>query len=180
MIPIAILTIESEDDRAYMTLLYQRHRALMLKTAWEYTREQADVEDIVSNSCVALINHLDELRTMEEQALRRYIVVTVQRKAIDHLRQMQRRRERFVQADEALLRQIPDPESVEKKVLLLEELNRLRALLHELPRREQEILRMKYQQGMKQNDIAQALGIAETTVATYLLRARDHLKAGLY
>ena len=46
MIPIAILTIESEDDRAYMTLLYQRHRALMLKTAWEYTREQAYVEDI--------------------------------------------------------------------------------------------------------------------------------------
>ena len=79
-----------------------------------------------------------------------------------------------------MLRRIPDPESVEKKVLLLEELNRLRELLHELPRREQEILRMKYQQGMKQKDIAQALGIAETTVATYLLRARDHLKAGLY
>lgn len=137
MIPYAILAIESEDDRAYMTLLYQRHRALMLKTAWEYTREKADVEDIVSNGCVALIQHLDELRAMEGESLRRYIVVTVQRKAIDFCRQMQRRRE-------------------------------------------QEILRMKYQQGMKQKDIAQALGIAETTVATYLLRARDHLKAGLY
>lgn len=33
MIPFVILTIESEDDRAYMTLLYQRHRALMLKTS---------------------------------------------------------------------------------------------------------------------------------------------------
>ena len=180
MIPYAILAIESEDDRAYMTLLYQRHRALMLKTAWEYTREKADVEDIVSNGCVALIQHLDELRAMECESLRRYIVVTVQRKAIDFCRQMQRRREQVVQTDEAFLRRIPDPESVEKKVLLLEELNRLRELLHTLPRREQEILRMKYQQGMKQKDIAQALGIAETTVATYLLRARDHLKAGLY
>lgn len=180
MLPFVIMTIESEDDRAYMTLLYQRHRALMLKTAWEFTREKADVEDIVSNSCVALIQHLDELRTMEGDSLRCYIVVTVQRKAIDFCRQMQRRREQFFLADEETLRRAPDPESVEKKVLLLEELNRLRDLLHTLPRREQEILRMKYQQGMKQKDIAQTLGIAETTVATYLLRARDHLKAGLY
>lgn len=180
MIPFVILTIESEDDRAYMTLLYQRHRALMFKIAWEYTHEKADVEDIVSNSCVALINHLDELRAMDGESLRRYIVVTVQSKAIDFCRRMQRQREQFFQADEEYLRRVPDPESVEKKVLLLEELNRLRELLHTLPRREQEILRMKYQQGMKQKEIARQLGIAETTVATYLLRARDHLKAGLY
>lgn len=57
MIPFVILTIGSEDDRAYMTLLYERHRALMLKTAWEFTRERADVEDVVSDSCVALMSH---------------------------------------------------------------------------------------------------------------------------
>ena len=47
IIPAVILTIDSEDERAYMTEPYQKHYALMLKTAWTFTKERANVEDIV-------------------------------------------------------------------------------------------------------------------------------------
>lgn len=177
MIPFVILTIESEDDRAFMTLIYQRHRALMLKTAWEYTREKADVEDIVSDSCVSLINHLDDLRRLEAHHLRKYIAVTVRRKAIDLIRK--RQREQTAELPEVLAR-IPGPENVESKVLLLEELRQVQRIIRQLPQREQDVLRMKYQLGMKHREIAEALGIAETTVATYAKRARDLLASALY
>lgn len=177
MIPFVILTIESEDDRAFMTLIYQRHRALMLKTAWEYTREKADVEDIVSDSCVALINHLDTLRGLEGHHLRKYIAVTVRRKAIDHIRRQKREHTADISADHCCL---CDAESVERKVLLLEELRQVQRIIKQLPEREQDVLRMKYQLGMKHREIAEALGIAESTVATYAKRARDVLASALY
>lgn len=180
MIPFVIMTIESDSDRAYMTLLYQRHRALMLKIAWEFTRELADVEDIVSESCVALINNLDKLRGMENYHLRRYIAVTVRNKALDHCKQVQRQNIHFSPADENLIYRVPDPESLEKKVLLLEELRRVQALMLSLPERERDVLRMKYQQGMKHKEIASIFGIEESTVSKYVERARNRLKAALY
>ena len=162
MIPFAILTIESESDRAYMTLIYQRYRALMLKVAWEFTQELADVEDIVSDSCVALIDNLDTLRTLEAHHQRKYIAVTVRRKAIDHIRRIQRDESRQFTADDDAVIRIPDPESVEKKVLLLEELRQVQKIIHDLPQKQQDILRMRYQQGMSQKDIAEVLQVARS------------------
>ena len=180
MIPFVILTIESDSDRAFMTVLYQRHRALMLKTAWEFTREKADVEDIVSDSCVSLIKHLDTLRTMESNQLRRYIALTVQNKALDHCKRMQRHYSQCLPSDDNLIDHIPAPECLEKKILLLDELRRVQTLLHTLPQREQDVLRLKFHDGLKHKEIADILGITETTVTTHLLRARDRLKAALY
>lgn len=82
MIPIVIMAIESDDDRAYMTDVYLKHRALMLKVAWRYTNDESQVDDIVSESCVALIRHLDSLKTMEEKTLRIYITTTVKIKRL--------------------------------------------------------------------------------------------------
>ena len=77
MIPMVIMAIESDTDRAYMTDVYMNHRSLMLKVAWRYTNAPSEVEDIVSESCVSLIQHLDSIRSMEEKTLRSYIVTTV-------------------------------------------------------------------------------------------------------
>lgn len=180
MIPFVILTIESEDDRAYMTLIYQRHQALMLKTAWEYTRDKSDVEDIVSNSCVALINHLQLLRTLEEQHLRKYIVITVRSKALDLLRKQQKEILSTVPLEECAAHHFPSPDNTEKKVLLLEELRQLQTLLQALPEKERDVLRLKYQHGLKHKEIAEQLGITEATVTTYVKRAKAFLQSAMY
>ena len=70
LLPMAILTMADEDDRVYMTRLYREYRALMLTTAWEYSEDSGTVDDIVSESCVALIRHLGKLKEMEKAALR--------------------------------------------------------------------------------------------------------------
>lgn len=86
MIPAVIMAIESDDDRAYMTDIYLKHHALMLKTAWTFTRVKAEVEDIVSDSCVSMIDNLQKLRTMEDHETRSYIVNIVRNTAINHWR----------------------------------------------------------------------------------------------
>lgn len=180
IIPAVILAIDSEDDRAYMTALYQKHYALMLKTAWVFTKERADVEDIVSDSCAALILKLDTVRTLEQGKLRSYIVTTVRNTAIDFCRKQQRQNARFVQVEDGDMQQYPATVSVEGSILLMDELNEVRRALHSLPERERDILRMKCQQGMKDAQIAELIGLSESSVRKYVIRAREHLKAMIY
>ncbi len=180
IIPTIILAIESDSDRAYMTQLYKQHRFLMLKTAWEFTRERADVEDIVSDSCTSLIEKLDTIRHFECNVLRAYIVTTVRNTAIDFCRKQQRTNARFLHVDEEVTSQVADNISVEKKIMLRDEISLVRKALLALPERERDVLRMKIQKGMRDSDIAQAVGLAESSVRKYVERARNHLKEALY
>lgn len=180
MIPMVILTIESDTDRAYMTELYRQHHGLMLKTAWGYARSREDVEDIVSESCAKLIEKLDALRAMERGPLRAYIVTVVRHTAIDFQRKQNRMNATFVQAEEDATERIPDQTSVEEKILLRDELNRVRLALKELPERERDVMRMRYQQGMPDKEIALAIGVSEVRVRQYALRGRQHLRTAVY
>lgn len=180
MTPTVILTIDSDTDRAYITELYQQHHALMLKTAWGYTRSKEDVEDIVSDSCAKLIERLDNLRSMDRGPLRSYVVTVVRNTAIDFQRKQKRTNATFVQSEEDMTEQIPDHTSVEEKILLRDELNRIRQALRELPEKERDVLRMRYQQGLPDNEIAQVMGVAESSVRKFVMRGRQHLRMAVY
>ena len=77
ILPIVILAIESDDDRAVMTQIYQENQALMYKVAWKYLHNKADVEDVVSDTCRELIKHFTTVQAMERNELRAYIITTV-------------------------------------------------------------------------------------------------------
>lgn len=180
MIPAVILAIESDNDRIFMIELYQQHHSLMLKTAWGFTRNKADVEDIVSDSCAALIEKIDTLRGLECHALRSYIVSTVRNTAIDFCRKQQRENARFLHVEDEAAIQVADQESIEQKILLRDELESLERILLQLPERERDVLRLKYQQGFKDGEVAALVGLAESSVRKYIERARKHIKAVMY
>lgn len=180
-VPPVILAIESDVDRAFMTDVYRQYRALMLKTAWIYTTNKADVEDIVSDSCAALIIKIDTLRGMERSVMRSYVVTTVRNTAIDHWRKRQRENAWFLHVDDEVAMQVADPTtSVEGKILLQDELENLERVLLQLPERERDVLRLKYQKGLKDGEVAEKVGVAESSVRKYIERARKHIKAAIY
>lgn len=177
MIPFVIAAIESDGDRELMTAIYLRHRALMLKTAWQYTREKAEVDDIVSESCVALIRHLDDLKAMDQNGLRSYIITTVRHKAIDALRQRAREQSR----NALLAEEAPDASvSFERRIFVQEEVDMVKRAFAALPERERETLTMKYFENKKDAEIAGTLGVSPDTVRKYIMQGRNHLKAMLY
>lgn len=148
MIPVSILAIESDSDRAYMTTLYKQHRSLMFKTAWRYVQERTDVEDIVSDSCTSLICKIDIIRQLEPNALRTYIVTTVRNTAIDFCRKQQRINQHVLPNTEELITEFPSPMSVEANIMLRDEIAQVRKVLLQLPQREQDVLRLCYIAGM--------------------------------
>ena len=169
-LPLAILAIESESDRAFMTDLYLTHRALMLKIAWKYTGVSAEVDDLVSDSVVALIQHIDSLKEMPDLALRAYIASTVRNKALDLLRKKKREQGWTVEGD---MDRVPDPGSFEHKISVQAEVDSVRQALEFLPDHEREALRLKFFEKKTNPEIAQALNVAESVRPAALYQAPD-------
>ena len=180
LLPMAILTMEDDDDRAYMTRLYREYRALMLKTAWEYSEDSGTVDDIVSESCIALIRHLEKLKAMEKGAIRAYIVTTVRNKAVDELRRQNLRQKIFVSLDEDAVDSVAGLAAFERKLNLRQEMDAVKEAIAMLPAAEQDVLRLKFFQHLSDKEIAAQMEIPETKVRTLIRRARKQLKQMLY
>ncbi len=179
MIPISILSIASEDDRAFMTRLYEKYHALMFKTGWEYTNDEEEISDIVSDSCVSLIQHIDQLKTMEERAIRTYIAATVRHKAVDYLRKRALMRKTFVSMEEGKPDQASQEHPIEEKLSIRQELEKVIRAISALPEREQDVLRQKFFEHRKDQEIAQEMNISPAGVRALIMRARKSLKAVL-
>lgn len=180
MIPIVIMTIESDDDRTFMSDVYVKHRALMVKIARNFTSDNADIGDIISESCVALIKHIDSLRDMEEKPLRSYVAVTTKSKAIDLCRKKQREQAKIKPLTDDVIEQTPDPLVIEQKISLQSEIDSVKQALQALPEKERETLRMRFFEEMEVHQIAEVMGITENAVYRYIMFGRQHLKAMLY
>lgn len=179
MIPLSIMLIESDADRAYMTALYQKHYPLMFVMAMRYVNQLSDAEDIVSNSCESLIKHIDTIRPMSPSVLRSYVLTTTRNTAISYLRQQKCRDKHIVLKDDEELFQIPVEAIAENRIMLAELVQATLRAIEALPERDQDVLRMKFQERMTDGDIASFLGISEIAVRKALERARKRLKAVL-
>lgn len=180
MLPIVILAMPTGADRDYMEWLYKEHYRLMYATAWKFFRDQATVDDVVSESCVALIEKLHTLQRLERNKLRVYIVSTVRNTSLNFIRKQQRINSHGVSDEEETIETVADTFKVEEKVLLEDELSRVWIAIQQLPQKEQQIMRMKYAMEMADADIAKEVGLSENSIRTYIKRARERIKADVY
>lgn len=69
MLPICILAIRDDDDRAYMTRLFVKYQRLMYRTIYDILGDKWATEDVLQTTLLRLIDHLDTLRRLEPDAL---------------------------------------------------------------------------------------------------------------
>lgn len=69
MLPICILAIRDDDDRAYMTRLFVKYQRLMYRTIHDILGDKWATEDVLQTTLLRLIDHLDTLRRLELDAL---------------------------------------------------------------------------------------------------------------
>lgn len=177
-IPICILAIESEEDRIFMTEIYKKYWRLMMKNAWRYVDDPQDAEDIVSSAFVELIKEIDTLRNVPYHKLTGYIVITIRNVSINQWRK-KHREETHLEHDEEAMMQVPDF-STETRINADAEIELVQKALQRLPEKYRTVLFLKYYQDRKDTEIAEAIGISESSVRKYVERARKQLKDLLY
>lgn len=180
ILPSVILAMPAGDDRDYMEWLYKQHYRLMFSTAWKIFRDKATVDDIVSESCLALMKKIPLLRGLERNKLRIYIVSTVRNTSLNFFDKQKRINSHVVSNESEVIEALSDGFDIEEKVLLEDELARVWNAIKQLPIKEQQIMRMKYVMEMPDDEIAKEVGLSTSSIRKYIGRARDHIKAIVY
>ena len=95
MIPIAILSIEDDDDRTFVIQLYMDYRWFMYNIAYEIIQDSQIAEDIVSQAVCELIDALADIRRINSCKLKSYIALLVRNDSIDYVRKRKRQSKYF-------------------------------------------------------------------------------------
>ena len=171
-IPLLLLAIEDDSDRAFMEKIYTDYGTLMFHQARLICRSAADAQDVVSEALLALIKKISLLRNMPCNKLKSYIVITVKHQAIDHYRRL---RHEDVSWDE----EGPDAVSFdqpEDHIMDTAGVEAIRQAIHCLPEREKDALMKRYFLKMTEEEIAAAWNVRPVTVRVTISRARKNLK----
>ena len=173
LIPVAILSIGNEDDRAFMVRLYVDYRWLMYKVALSVVREPQLSEDMVSQTLCEMIDNLEKIRAVDCCKLRGYIVSFVRNVSVDFVRKRDRQGKYFFLTGEEV--EVAAEDSVDENLIRMAEIDALKRGFARLSENDRPLLTMKYFDGLSDEEIAARLGVAKASVRTYLMRARNRL-----
>lgn len=144
-IPVVILQIENDDDRQFVTELYQEYKYVMFKTAYNIVEDTHTAEDLVQDCCITIIDNLDKIRGVEPCKQRAYIVSIVKNSSINYVVKRNRRSKySFLSENEQVFDGTVSDESVVDRLLQESDVYSIRSALLKLSARDRTILGMKY------------------------------------
>ena len=177
--PAVISAMPLGDDRTFMEWLYTKYHRLMFSAAWKYCGNRDMTEDIIGDSCVALMRNLPTLREMDERQISVYLYVTVRNTAFNALKKERRHSTRFLPLSHADMSALASDESPEANIELESLLQQVCSVLEALPEKEQEVSRLKFSLGLDNAAIARETGLSESSVRKYISRIREKVKEQL-
>lgn len=175
-----LASIPEDAGRADMERLFYAYYPLMRATAWAIARQRHDTDEIISESLMALYENRDRLRQLSNDALPSYIISTVRNTAFNFFKRNKRMHMQFLHVSDDVINQVPDEENTEQKLLLLEELRRVREAIYALPERERLAMRLKFDLDKSDTEIAEAMGISPESVRRSINRARARIRQIVY
>lgn len=178
MMPVIILAIADENDRAFMTELYEQYGRLMLAEIRKLVSDRWDADDIFQTTLEKLIDHIDTLRAMEPRRLVSYIVTAARHNAISHLRRAEKDAAPSVDDDSWFDgKDLSGGLSAEEAVLKQEQARSLSESWSQLGEKPRYLLEARYILGMSTQEIADSLHLQADTVKVQLSRARKQARS---
>lgn len=132
-----------------------------------------DAEDLVSETFFKVVDRLDTFEWRGEGSFSAWLFRITKNNIADYYREAGRV-DKEVSLDE-LPELAPDNLLPYETIRQKEKFVFLRQLIRSLPPRRQEIIQLKFFGGLRNNEIAQVLGIDERTVASHLCRGLEDL-----
>ena len=160
MLPICILTIQDEDDRAYMSRLFVQYHRLMYQCTYEVLDD---------------IDRIDVVRQLDESKLPGYIAAACRHTAYNVLRHNRRH-------PQVPLEDAPEASSAPDMDELLSRRVELNALARVWPRLDEDtrwLLEARYILDYSDSELAREMGVKPTSVRMALTRARKKARAML-
>lgn len=168
-------------DKREFERIFRQHYDGMLRLAIRMLGErlrvgasagvEAESKDVVSDVFAHLLNKIrcGEFEIRNQDTLQTYLLTCVRNRCINLLVH----RQKTQQMQKALVVEMITPEQTAEQ----EQLQMLHAYIDsQLPKLSQQILRLRYQQGLKYREIADVLQVSEVTVHNHLSQSLKQLK----
>lgn len=155
MLPICILTIQDEDDRAYMSRLFVQYHRLMYQCTYEVLDDKWTTEDAVQTTLLRLIDRIDVVRQLDESKLPGYIAAACRHTAYNVLRHNRRH-------PQVPLEDAPEASSAPDMDELLSRRVELNALARVWPRLDEDtrwLLEARYILDYSDSELAREMGV---------------------
>lgn len=159
--------IDGPKDKIKFEQLYHRYCGLMFHVARKILNNDQNAEDAVSEAFLAIAKNINKISRICTHKTRAYVVIIVERKAIDIYRAKQRRGE--AEFDEAY----------EGAVILAPADNAAAQAMARLPDKYRELLYLKHYCGYSSKEIAKIMNMSDDMVRRTLSDARKRLKEEL-
>jgi RNA polymerase sigma-70 factor (ECF subfamily) len=167
----AELVARAQDgDGGAFEALVKRHIRAAHAVAFAVLAERSDADDAVQDAFLSALQHLDSCAPAEK--FRAWLLTIVRNRAFDLKRRGRVRSVEMLEEGTAHTHEPSPLEMAERSELN----NRLTAAIDTLTDTQREVLMMHDVEGWKHADIAELLGLAESTVRVHLLHARRKLR----
>lgn len=178
VLPLAILAIENDEDRQFVTDLYIQYKPLMYKVAYSFFRHDLPaLEDAVSSAVERICDNCEKIKAVACNKRASYLVIIVRNVCLNILQV--KRREWIYQddlADHDTVGAIPDQEDVQSVVFDSLYVSDLLNAFPKLNEREKELIRMRHIDQMDYETMAKITHMREGAVRTALSRAKKKLE----
>jgi RNA polymerase sigma-70 factor (family 1) len=164
--------VAAGDEEAFRDLFY-KHKDKLYSFVFDLSRSGQQAEDIVQDVFLKIWIAREKLTGVEYFSA--YLFRVARNHAIDQLRKLERE-STFLSA----LARIESPEDSPEDSLALKEIKAaFQKALDKLPPQQRRIYQMHKEEGLKHNEIAEALGLSVSTVQNHLYRAIENIRSHL-
>lgn len=157
--------------------LVSRHKDKAYTTIYLIVKDRDLAEDILQDTFIKAIHTLKSGRYNEEGKFAPWIVRIAHNLSIDHFRKAKRYPHHTLEERGNITNSLDFSEdSIEKDKITADNINKLRALVDQLPENQKEVLRMRHYAGMSFKDIAETTGVSINTALGRMRYALINLK----
>lgn len=171
MLPICILAIQDDEDRACMARLFVRFQRLMYRCIFDILDDTWATEDALQTTLLRLMEHVDTIRRMDDAQLANYVAAACRHVAYNLRRTRIRHPE--TPLDEMQRGETEDPE---EQALHRLELDALARIWPQLDSDTRWLLEGRYVLGYSDQELAQELSVKPASVRMALTRARKRAR----
>ena len=170
---IYLAALDSDSDRELFEWLYSTYKRKMWYVAKGILHDESMAENAVHDVFCKVVHNSTYFSERSRNENARLIVAMVRHTALDILKR-EKRMKYVPEIDDVLMPYEPDdmPEFI---VVSKDQCERLLAQVGNLDERQQNAIMMKWAHGLTNKEIAALLGVAESTVRSWLFKARRKL-----
>lgn len=166
-----------QGDNGAFHQLYRTHSERIYRTAYRYTRSQADAEDIMQETFVRAFQNIQKFKGDTDAAFSSWLTRICVNKSIDFLRRQKRRRAAdTVSLDDVVVDPVDGGRSPERSAERAEAVRRIASAAGRLSPRQRVVFDLRYAQHHTIAEIAELLECSENAVKTHLSRSVKTLK----